>query len=676
MIVQTRENKDLVIPKSLGNFVTEGSGGGITPEEAAEIASAVTEEAISEYDTELQVDLEDIREAVSANTVTLLDLAEIAVMTVADRVALFDEIYDKAASGESVYIKGLVQEETIRTAILPLVSYRPETNPILHQGGYLYFAAKGDTDNIYFHIALSSEGAIDPTSSTLIKRNIYTLPTASSEVKGGAKIGSGLTMVGETVMVDTTGLVTDGDLAPFIVQLSGNTADISELSGVTETLEGGLSNLETFVQGDLQDAISEVGGLADSANTKVEALSAVTSALTQTVENLSGSVKEDVILDVAAIYNMEYADRVTLWDETYAKLVAGHKIFLKGEVFNGGGYYALIPLFKYLPETAPSTHTGGFMYFTAKSDASNSFIYYSFSSAGNISPNRNKLEQQTIYTLPTASSSTKGGIKVGSGLTMGGEVLSIKAGEGLGFSGDTLVVSGATGGGKTPIVLEEHYGDPTWTAIYNAVAQSAATMGVEEFAKNYDIYIKRFDDQENPYSVKQAVGFNIQQGEDWDETAEEWVQTTWVTFNTFENTGNNYWLLSTGSRGLGVIGGFDGNVPHPKSSWINIDASGNVLDYTIWNVDEALAQYPDNGTDYAFSMYLCCLVSDAERYRGNLQNYRKNYNGVNGNHFFRFIIDIDGTEYEAEYYWDEGNQQLVKIVFQTYKAYLQSILNS
>lgn len=286
MIVQTRENKDLVIPKSLGNFVTEGSGGGITPEEAAEIASAVTEEAISEYDTELQVDLEEIREAVSANTVTLLDLAEIAVMTVADRVSLFDEIYDKAASGESVYIKGLVQEETIRTAILPLVSYRPETNPILHQGGYLYFAAKGDTDNIYFHIALSSEGAIDPTSSTLIKRNIYTLPTASSEAKGGVKIGSGLTMVGETLMVDTTGLVTDGDLAPFIVQQSANTENIATLSAATEAISESLGNYATTADtNELATAVSGVSeSLANYATTATtDALSAVTSALTEEV---------------------------------------------------------------------------------------------------------------------------------------------------------------------------------------------------------------------------------------------------------------------------------------------------------------------------------------------------------------------------------------------------------
>lgn len=48
------------------------------------------------------------------------------------------------------------------------------------------------------------------------------------------------------------------------------------------------------------------------------------------------------------------------------------------------------------------------------------------------------------YTLPTASQSTKGGVKVGSGLTMSGETMSIKAGDGLAFSGDTLIASGST----------------------------------------------------------------------------------------------------------------------------------------------------------------------------------------------------------------------------------------
>ena len=259
------------------------------------------------------------------------------------------------------------------------------------------------------------------------------------------------------------------------------------------------------------------------------------------------------------------------------------------------------------------------------------------------------------YTLPVATANRLGGIKVGSGLT-------IDAAGVLSTSGGT-----APAGGKTPIMLEEHYGDPEWLPIYNAVAQSAVTMGVEEFAKNYDIYIIRNG------GFCQAVGYAMQEGDD------DGVATNWLTFYTFDNGGYTYWLLSTGSRGLGAITGFDpNNVPRPKSAWIHIDTSGNVIGYetNIEQVDGGLAQYNDNGIDYAFSMYLCCTPSDAERYRGNLVNYRKNYNGVGGNHFFRFVIDIEGTEYEAEYYYDSSTGQIVKIVFQTYKAYLQGVLNS
>lgn len=291
MIKYTKDDKTLVVPSGLGNLgQSSGSGGGVTPQQAAEIASAVTEAAIDEYDTEIQVDLEELRDAISASTGTLLDLATIAAMSIADRVALFDEVFEKVSNGEKVYIKGLVQEETIRTAILPLVSYRPETNPVLHQGGNLYFAAKGDTDNVYFHIALTSEGTIDPTSGNIIKRNIYNLPTASAEVKGGVRIGSGLTMTQDTLSVDTTGLVTDGDLAPFIVQQSANTQDIASLSAATEAISESLGNYATTaVTNELATAISGVSdSLANYATTATtDALSAVTSALTENLEALS-----------------------------------------------------------------------------------------------------------------------------------------------------------------------------------------------------------------------------------------------------------------------------------------------------------------------------------------------------------------------------------------------------
>ena len=57
-----------------------------------------------------------------------------------------------------------------------------------------------------------------------------------------------------------------------------------------------------------------------------------------------------------------------------------------------------------------------------------------------------------MYTLRKASSSSLGGIKVGSGLTMSGDFLNLEIGEGLGFSGNTLVVSGGSGGGNYLIV--------------------------------------------------------------------------------------------------------------------------------------------------------------------------------------------------------------------------------
>ncbi len=466
-----KAKKDLVIPKSLGNFVTEGgSGGGITPEEAAEIASAVTEEALYEYNIELEVELEEIRDAISGNTDTLLDLAEIAAMDVSERVALFDEVYEKASNGEKIYIKGLVQEETIRTAILPLVSYRPETNPVLHQGGNLYFAAKGDTDNVYFHFNLYSDGSVDPVSGQFIKRNIYNLPTASAEVKGGVRIGSGLTMTQDTLSLDTTGIVTDGDLAPFIVQQSANTENIATLSAATEAISESLGNYATTADtNELATAISGVSeSLANYATTATtDALSAVTSGLAADISTLSGatsalteSVSALTANDNIAFFNLikDYGNSneelARLYDDMDAANTAGKTVvalsnFATGDTTNAavfatfrkdmnGGFYG----------DGSGVHYNGTTYIAARAipifrrDDYYNVIkkdgHFYFSDMGTIAP----------YTLPTAAANTKGGVKVGSGLTMNGEVMSVNIGEGLAFSGDTLVVSGGTGGGQ------------------------------------------------------------------------------------------------------------------------------------------------------------------------------------------------------------------------------------
>lgn len=533
MIIYNREDKKLVLPSSLGNFGNAGggSGSGLTPAEVAEIASAVTEAAIEEYDTEIQVDLEEIRDAISGNTDTLLDLAVIAAMSVADRVALFDEVFEKASNGERIYIKGLVQEETVRTAVLPLVSYRPEANPVLHQGGNLYFAAKGDTDNIYFHIALTSEGSVDPTAGNIIKRNIYNLPTASAEVKGGVRIGSGLTMAQDVISVDTTGLVTDGDLAPFVAELSAATGDLAALSGSVNdirsdvgTLSGAtnniLSDIETLsgqttantsditalsaateaISSKADAAASGLATLSGStealsgatvalesgigaANTNIEALSGITESVSGAVDTLSG-ITEGVVSDMAelsaaaaknyfvdwsALYDMDYAPRRAAFIELSEKRNEGYTIYASGKTA-ANGYDVILPLVDFIQGTwSVDRYNGGWAKFGGICESGDTSGYYgaSFNSAGNINPNARYFSKTDFYTLKNATASSLGGIKVGSGLTMGSDdKLSVNIGEGLAFSGNTLVVSGISGGGGNVFVIYDIWAQNTQLADF------------------------------------------------------------------------------------------------------------------------------------------------------------------------------------------------------------------
>ena len=69
--------------------------------------------------------------------------------------------------------------------------------------------------------------------------------------------------------------------------------------------------------------------------------------------------KNDIVLDVAELDNMRYADREVLWDEVYEKILSGHRIYAKGVVGGELGYYAYLPLEKYKAKT----ETAGFLFF-------------------------------------------------------------------------------------------------------------------------------------------------------------------------------------------------------------------------------------------------------------------------------------------------------------------------
>lgn len=139
----------------------------------------------------------------------------------------------------------------------------------------------------------------------------------------------------------------------------------------------------------------------------------------------------DVVLDVAELDNMEFPDRKVLWDEVYEKILAGHKIYAKGEVNNEPGHYAYLPLEKYKPETDASIHQGGFLYFAAIDYNQNIYLHFNISSTGNLTglDNHSRLSKSAIYSLPTASSNTLGGVKIGSGITIDGNgVISVQGG--------------------------------------------------------------------------------------------------------------------------------------------------------------------------------------------------------------------------------------------------------
>ena len=316
MIKYGYNDKNLVVPSGLGFGGAKsggGSGGGVTPEEVAEIASGITEEAIDEYDTELQVDLEEIREAVSGNTEAIGNLSD------------------------------------------SLSAYTTDSE-----------------------LQQALQGYATTAQTQAISDSLSNYATTA--------------------------------------QTQGIAGNVTELSGATQAIEQSLGNYATTA-----DTQSIQNSLANYATTAVtDGLETEISGITASVATLSGKVKEDVYLDVAVIDNMSYADRKVLWDEVYAKVVDGYKVFAKGIVQNSPTYTAILPLDRYCPETNTETHVGGFLYFAAKDSEENSYFCFTFSSNGNLNglSSSSRLNKTNIYNLGTASSSTLGGVKVGTGLTI------------------------------------------------------------------------------------------------------------------------------------------------------------------------------------------------------------------------------------------------------------------
>ena len=183
--------------------------------------------------------------------------------------------------------------------------------------------------------------------------------------------------------------------------------------------------------------------------------------------------KNDIVIDIAELDNMSYADREVLWDEVYEKILAGHKIYAKGEIWNELGFYAYLPLEKYKAETNTSAHIGGFLCFEVKDTDANTYLNFVFTSAGNLSGlYRSKLEKYDIYSLPIARSNTLGGVKIGSGISIDEDgVISVQGG---GSGGYNVVDSLPETGSATESAL--YYVKPyVESAVYRGISISTTS---------------------------------------------------------------------------------------------------------------------------------------------------------------------------------------------------------
>lgn len=327
-------------------------------------------------------------------------------------------------------------------------------------GSYYYLEGNTDTAVTVNWIANCYSGGDGGGGS-------YVLPVASSDTLGGVKIGSGLTMSGDTLSANPGGYT---------------------LPAATDSTLGGVK-IGSGLTIDANGVLSVSGGTDGS---------------------------KELVVSLEDLYGMSSSELKAEWDDIYAKYVSGYTVYVEGGVVNKNGYTVRIPLVEAIPETNPETHSGGFLYFGGIY-GDNAYYYLSFSSVGNISgngtgpTNGKKFEAKTVYSLPTASTSTKGGVKVGSGLTIDSDKLSVNIGDGLAFSGNTIVVSGISS--NTKVVMLNKLSQQERLDLYNELA-ALYDYNANGWSSAYteDMYafyldLRTYADQEEAQTADRYEGF-------------------------------------------------------------------------------------------------------------------------------------------------------------------------
>lgn len=314
----------------------------------------------------------------------------------------------------------------------------------------------------------------------------YTLPVATDSRLGGVKVGSGLTIDAAGVLSSEGGggtQYTSGDG----IQISGSTISVKAGEGL-------------FFSGDTLVVSGGTGG------------------------------SNDYYVGWDDLDDMDYGPRRELFAEIVEKYNAGYHIYASGTTAASNGFNVILPLVDFTPGTwSTDRYVGGWAKFGAIHASGETSGYYiaTFNSSGNITPNGKYFPDRNFYTLPTADAYTKGGIMVGSGLTMSGDTMSVKIGDGLAFSGGTLVVSGGSGEQNYVIVdnlsevtspyagLEAYRREYTENVVYTGY-----TIDASQIDEDYAAHIY-FDGQSEISVYHNGEGFHW----DWDNDSDGSLRT-------------------------------------------------------------------------------------------------------------------------------------------------------
>lgn len=290
-----------------------------------------------------------------------------------------------------------------------------------------YIYMKGKMDSVYqakgtyltsIPIASSStlggvkigSGLTVAEDGTISAAAAYTLPTASSSVKGGIKVGTGLTMSSETL--NHSNSVT-------AKTTYGSTATTASANGGSITVTDIKYDAQGHITGSTDRTITlsqttyTLAGLMGSA-AKGSATQPVYwngSAWTNTTHTLGKSVPEDAKF-TDTIYTLPTASS-TLGGVKTTSTVSATTGLTACPIIDGVVYYKdtnnTYTLAELVGSTAIGTTTNPIYWDGTK------FVKTTYTLDKSVPADAKFTD--TVYTLPTASSSTLGGIKLGTGLT-------------------------------------------------------------------------------------------------------------------------------------------------------------------------------------------------------------------------------------------------------------------